>query len=73
MTHKRVDCPQEVVEAISQGQADLGIVNEIPQPLQEGIGILLTTQGVETEIAILGRVSNLISTSELQSQSKVEV
>lgn len=66
LDHKRVDCATEVVDAINSGRVELGIVSEVPHPLQEGIGVILTAQGENSAVSLLGRVSSPINPKGLE-------
>lgn len=60
----RVDTSDSVAEAIIGGAAELGIVSEIPQPLHENIGVLLTIPKNGSEISILGQISNTVESAK---------
>lgn len=59
---RRVDCPSEVATAVSKGVVEIGIVAEVPQPLQENVGVLLTANmsSEAPTVAVLGKVSSPI-------------
>lgn len=62
---RRVDCHHQVAEAVAGGKVELGFVSEIPHPLIEGVGVLLSTplEMEGTSINVLGKVSSKLGRS----------
>lgn len=62
---RRVDCPHQVAEAIANGTVELGFVSEIPQPLIENVGVLLS-QPLDIDgktVNVIGKISSRINIS----------
>lgn len=60
---QRVDTPEEVAHAVGVGSVELGVVSQVPSPLQENVGVLLNIPRSNGEaFSVLGKISSELPT-----------